>query len=597
MIETLARSVRSRLRSGERGAVLPLMAILLVVLIGAAAMAVDLGWLYWQSIEIQHGADAAALSGVIYEPDLRTEAHTEALAAAAVNGYDDGAPGTTVTVSDFVDDPTAVENSSQLRVTIAHQVDTFFMKIFGLNDVDIARSAVAQYSPPLLMGSPESTFGRDYTQYAPASASDPGYWASVSGTYGPASWGDRYTSPCKDKEYIGPILYGYGYGLIDYNGNPCIITDDFRQSVNPGVASAQGGYLYGVVVPEGSSGLAVEIFDGPLFAQWKYGNPWPATDSDDWTGDYWPNPDSWSRYETFGPPDLDITDDFITYFMLYGPDATPLDTTDGNELLCVVSYNSYNDAGPAQDGFDDGGREQYYAWWNTAWDEFSDMPTSEIAKIWENMATEGGCGGFDRGPGIYPLRVMIANNEPATCPGQFNTGGCPYALNKYALRVSGSTGPDPTISGLRDMSIFANDVAWASTEFYLAKVEPRYAGKDLIVEIWDAGDFGGAPNDGDTIEVIAGNGDTLSCEWVVYDLDYASPGSGTGCSFEMKNGAGGSKYDNRLVQFTIALPESYTCTGDACWFRVEYNYTGAAAIRDVTTWTAYIDGNPLRIVE
>lgn len=51
------------------------------------------------------------------------------------------------------------------------------------------------------------------------------------------------------------------------------------------------------------------------------------------------------------------------------------------------------------------------------------------------------------------------------------------------------------------------------------------------------------------------------------------------------------------MQFTIALPESYTCSGDACWFRVEYNYTGSALIRDVTTWSAYIDGNPIRIVE
>jgi Flp pilus assembly protein TadG len=39
------------------------MAIVLVVLMGAAAMAVDLGWLYYQSLEIQHGADAAALAG------------------------------------------------------------------------------------------------------------------------------------------------------------------------------------------------------------------------------------------------------------------------------------------------------------------------------------------------------------------------------------------------------------------------------------------------------------------------------------------------------------------------------------------------------
>jgi len=63
MATTVAPALPKRLHRQERGAVLPVMAFLLVVLMGAAAMAVDLGWLFWQSIEIQHGADAAALAG------------------------------------------------------------------------------------------------------------------------------------------------------------------------------------------------------------------------------------------------------------------------------------------------------------------------------------------------------------------------------------------------------------------------------------------------------------------------------------------------------------------------------------------------------
>jgi hypothetical protein len=78
-------------------------------------MAVDLGWLLWQSIEIQHGADASALAGVVYEPDLRSEAHTEALAAAKENGIDDTEPGTTVTVVDFQDDSSSSGSPSPMR--------------------------------------------------------------------------------------------------------------------------------------------------------------------------------------------------------------------------------------------------------------------------------------------------------------------------------------------------------------------------------------------------------------------------------------------------------------------------------------------------
>ena len=38
--------------TSERGAVLPLMAIVILVLMGAAAMAVDLGWLYYSTSTI-----------------------------------------------------------------------------------------------------------------------------------------------------------------------------------------------------------------------------------------------------------------------------------------------------------------------------------------------------------------------------------------------------------------------------------------------------------------------------------------------------------------------------------------------------------------
>ncbi len=80
------RNLKHRLRVARRnesGATLIIVAMVLVVLMGMAAFAVDYGWLYWNGIKIQHGADAAALSGVIYEPDNRALAHSEAQAAAA----------------------------------------------------------------------------------------------------------------------------------------------------------------------------------------------------------------------------------------------------------------------------------------------------------------------------------------------------------------------------------------------------------------------------------------------------------------------------------------------------------------------------------
>ncbi|MEE8477066.1 MAG: pilus assembly protein TadG-related protein, partial [Gemmatimonadales bacterium] len=171
---------------GERGAILPLMAIVLIVLMGAAGMAVDLGWLFWQSIEIQHGADSAALAGVVYEPDRQVEAYAEALASAAENGYVDGSQGTTVIAVDFKDDETAVVRDSMLRVSITHRVPTFFMKVFGIDDVNISRTAVAEFVQPLALGSPESYFGDD-----PARGLSPGFWAQINGSFVAEDGGDR----------------------------------------------------------------------------------------------------------------------------------------------------------------------------------------------------------------------------------------------------------------------------------------------------------------------------------------------------------------------------------------------------------------------
>jgi hypothetical protein len=51
-----------------------------------------------------------------------------------------------------------------------------------------------------------------------------------------------------------------------------------------------------------------------------------------------------------------------------------------------------------------------------------------------------------------------------------------------------------------------------------------------------------------------------------------------------------------LISVAIPIPEEYTCTGDECWFRVTYDYTGTQ-VHDTTSWTAYITGNPIRLLE
>ena len=551
---------------GERGAILPMMAMFLVVLMGFAAMAIDLGWLFWNSVEIQHGADAAALAGVVYEPDLRLEAHAEAIASASENGYDDGAAGTTVSVVDFVDDPGAVVNESMLRVTVTHSVSTFFLALFGFESFDISRTAVAEYVQPLALGSPESYFGDD-----PARGLAPGFWGQINGSYVGKEGGDRFGAQCLHAEF----------------GSGCTPNPEARFVSGWGTQSAQGGYLYGIEIDNSAAGLTVEIFDGPVYAIPRW----------DKTKDPKPPLDFWGNFITGNfagdTKKKDVPGVIVrarTWFMLYGPDLTPLDTTDGNELLCSVYYDErINTDDATNPPISDAYLADYGTLgWDVGWLEFDQVSQPILDAMWDSMASptvgvSSGCAGsLDRGKGIYVLRVFN-QQDPA---------GAPHwqGANKYSLRVSSAAAVQPVIYGIGDMVISATRNT-QKTEFHLARVEERYKGKDLIIELWDVGDILGGvnnvPDDNAIFRIVDGTGATVNCDWQATNND-----SGSGlCSINASN----KKYNDELITITTKIPDNYTCTGDGCWWKIIYTIAGQ--VKETTTWAVFVDGNPLRIVE
>jgi hypothetical protein len=572
----------------ERGAILPMMAILMIVLMGAAAMAVDLGWLFWNSIEIQHGADAAALGGVVYEPDDPFAAHIEATAAARENGYDDLAAETTVAVVDFFDDSSAVLNESMLRVTITEAVPTFFMTLFGIDNIDISRTAVAEFVQPLALGSPESYFGED-----PARGNFPGFWGQINGSYVAKDGGDRFGAQCLDG--------GFGSG--------CDPNPEARPVSGWGTQSARGGYLYGIEVKEGSHiGLQVEIFNGPVYAIRKWmGDPNSPPNPPD--GIY-PNPplDVWGEEISgnfagdtkYNPSKRNVT--ARTWFMLYGPDLTPLDTTDGNKLLCSVAYDERIGTAPANDADKPPLSDAYQSdfglagkvplGWNNDWLEFDQVSPAVLNAMWDTMGSstiadvENCLGSFDEGWGTYVLRVF--NEQDPAGPPHWQ------GANKYSLRVS-SLGPDqPAIYGIGDMVMSAARDTTRS-DFHLARVEQRYAGKDLIIELWDVGDIVGGfpPEDNATFKIVDGTGATVNCDWVATST--TAPSNATVGSGACDINASDRRFNNELITMTIHIPDDYTCLGNDCWWKIDYTIAGQ--VHETTTWTAYIDGAPVRIVE
>ena len=59
-----------------------------------------------------------------------------------------------------------------------------------------------------------------------------------------------------------------------------------------------------------------------------------------------------------------------------------------------------------------------------------------------------------------------------------------------------------------------------------------------------------------------------------------------------------TNYQGRWVTINIPIPSTYTCTDasvSGCWFRINYLFTGG--VNDVTSWTAVLGGDPVRIVK
>ncbi|GBD85265.1 hypothetical protein BMS3Abin02_01669 [bacterium BMS3Abin02] len=280
-----------RLRS-EHGAVLPLVGIMLVVLLGLSAFATDLGWFYLNANRAQRAADAAALAGVIYMPaEFATTASSTALQIAGANGFTDGVDGVVVTPSKVKDAGGVTDSPYELRVTVTATVPTFFLKVLGKSSQTITRSAVAEFVPPLPMGSPQSQFGNACDPRQSGCTNQPNFWANIHGKYTDTKMGDAYSSWCPDKSG---------------SGKNC--------DTSPNPSWRDRGYLYGIEVASGTTSFTVNTLDLALHT--------PGGDPKR-TGDH-------NVCGGCGGAGHTVT------ATLYVPDSTPLDVTDAIPVCTVT---------------------------------------------------------------------------------------------------------------------------------------------------------------------------------------------------------------------------------------------------------------------
>lgn len=484
----------------EAGAALALVAASVTVLMGMAAFGTDLAWFYLNASRIQRAADAGSLAGVVWMPTDLPTASSTALATTQRNGYEDGTDFAVVT-------PAAVVGEiNQLQVTVSDTVDTFFIRLFGFQDMTITRTAVAEYVPPLKLGSPDNQFGNSCDPEQAGCTGQANFWANIHGKWTSTIMGDAYSSYCANANDIPSCAQ-----------NPL---------------ARDTGYLYGVEA-NGQPSFTVQ-FNDVQFHNTSGGNP---TGDGIRTGD--------RGCEDWGPsmaPDCGAT----MYVALYAPDPTPLDISD-NTLLCSATLGplpQVPDADP-------------YSWFTPAGCFTVNTPTA----------------------GTYVVQIRHVN------PGSvIDRSG----LNRYSIRSS----PGSQLFALGDFSIY-NNADGSTTDFYLAEVPDFYAGKTLVVELYDPGES--AANG--TLQVLEPSGAVFDLgECRVYDrnnptqpwvLQNTIP-SGSNCQELVNPG----EYNGRWLKFEMDLPVSYSC--GACWWKMNYVYT--SSVNDTTTWRAYIIGNPIHLV-
>jgi len=577
-------------RRTERGAAMVLGAIFFAFLaLPLCAVGVDTARWWVEAQRLQAAADAASTAGVTYMPDDFAAAKARALQIATINGYTAGG-GTTVTIAPG-DRPT------QLKVTITQTVDNFFAKSFGVDTSTISRGAMADYNGPAPMGSPCNTFGNEpaggsttsgpvasqLTGMVPTLANcstNPQYWANIGGPDWPKNNGDQFmtrscaggTAGCtgtKNDEF-DPLGYFYVVRV-----GPSAVNKSVRIQLYDPAFVAQGDFC-----ERGPLGIEVTA------NAW---NPYTSTDAID-------------RYkkQASGATNSFCTGDVastpvptITSFGLRGVvaskdprQAPPLST-------CVRQYPGYATASlrgdtllgsPPAATYDDDLAKVFHQW-VTMCDftptEAGDYYIQVRTNVALNTSSPDGNGGYQGNMAVY--------NQTTDNPAVGGGGG-----NRFAIRAFGSgiSAGDLSVSAHERMAIYANATG-ANSEFNLVRVIPSAAGKTLVFGFFDVGEAAS----GGTMQVMPPADSNMSSNIAGCKGSGVVNGTLTDCKI---TGIQSSGWNGKQQFIRVPIPTNYSCTTSSqggCWFRVGVNFGGGNVVNDSTTWTAKIEGEPVRLVE
>lgn len=586
MTPTRRAAHRRRRVRGEAGyAAILVAALVAAVVLPLGALSVDVARWYVEVQRVQNAADAAATAGVTYLPADLDSARATAVAVAARNGFPDG--GTSAVSVRVGAKPT------QLVVTVSSTVENAFAGTFSSRFTTISRSAVADYNGPAPMGSPCNTFGneprgaeRGEVNRGPDTSvivappggatctSTPQFWGAVAGPSTSKGNGDAYMTRTCSTGQSGCVngkntdFDPLGYFYIVRVGSAAVNTDVTLQIYDPAFVENGDSCDAG---PKTTTTLRNDM------------NPFVKYDG---TTRYAPGAGT-----AFCNGDVlngGSATDIVTSYVLRSPTDTYQPAQAPAMPDCIRQYPGYASSQTRSEVLDS--RRSAYR--------------SDVAKVYRQWVDL--CTFRPTAPGDYYLQIRTNVKLGGTADGQggFSGNGRVWQQttddtsvvgtgnNRWALRVRGTQRGAVSVAGWDHMGVYANYNGSKQT-FNLVRVVPAAATKTLNIGFFDVGD---ASNPG-TITIQPPSDSNLPA--TIADCR-AGGAVVTGLLSQCRlSNVSSSTYNGKWQYVNVPIPSSYTCNVAAvggCWFRVTFDWSGSTPT-DTTTWTARIDGDPVRLIE
>ncbi len=432
--------LRTRLGSlaGDRGYVAVMTAILMFVLLGFCAFAVDTGRWYLTSQQAQRAADAAALAGVTNLPGDDVAAFAVARKYSTINGFSATDPAVIVT-------PAVDNKPTRLRVTVSRRMTNLFGALLGVPTTTVTRTAVADYAGPVPMGSPCNEFGDDPDNRGERSANcdESGqFWANVGSPKAKKASGDAYQNEADNN--------------TDYDANGYFYQVVLTKPVtNLRIQAFDAGFVdVGDTCTDGSLDGAANVLVAPVAdASTRYAKgPGPYC-----TGDVLMGGDAPTTQFAVRSPSPSVWDP-LTYPLLPG---------------CTQTFPGYD--GKVKEAIDMSPA-------NVLKGKYDPLVAASFRR-WTTLCTVPFA---DAGVYLVQVRTNGLGNDKAA------------GHNRFSLRATSSDNDSMAFSGFNKMAVYANTPSGTS-RFFLARINSGARGQMLTVRLFDIGDGAKA---GSTIKVL-----------------------------------------------------------------------------------------------